>query len=50
MPADFHAERVNRILQQRQRLLDGLGTVLVDQFQRLLQFGGHSYRLADTRR
>jgi hypothetical protein len=35
-------------LQQRQRLVDGLGAVLVNQLQRLLQFGGHPYRLADT--
>ena len=50
MAVHFHAERVNRVLQQRQRLLDGPGTVLVNQLQRLLQIGGHSYRLADTRR
>ena len=48
MATHFHAERIDGILQQLQRLLDRLGTILADQLQRLLQHGGHGYRVADS--
>jgi len=50
MPEHLHAEGIDGVLQQRQRLVDRLRAVLANQVQRLFQRGGHPIRLADTRR
>ena len=48
MPEHLHAEGIDGVLQQRQRLVDRLRAVLANQVQRLFQRGGHPIRLADT--
>ena len=39
--ADLHAEGKDRALQQSQRLLHGIGPVLLKDFQRSLNLGAH---------
>src|ERR1035441_1462158 len=47
MPADFHAEGIDRVLQQPDRLLDGFGSVAAQELGGLDQFRAH--RLGSSR-
>src|SRR5664279_5356455 len=50
MAADFHAEGIDRVLQERQRPVNRFRPVLANQLQRLLYRLGHVFRVADATR